>query len=118
MWGDFFWPAIREQPIWGVHPTIPDGFGWHAMESQYIFLLFTSGFVGLLGWLIWWFGSVVWLLGCKRVQQGLSRAIAICTLVLLVVMGIAGLTNEVFTFLGSIDYLWILLGLTANSTYS
>ncbi|MEM7127346.1 MAG: hypothetical protein AAF702_13520 [Chloroflexota bacterium] len=118
VWEELFLPAIWEEPIWGIHPTIPDDFGWHAMESQYIFLLFTGGLVGLVGWLLWLVGSFIWLSQNRATQSGFANTIIVYTLVLLSVMTVAGFTNEVFTFLGTIDYLWILLALTANSSNS
>jgi len=33
----------------------------------------------------------------------------------LVVLTIAGITNEVFSFSGAVDYLWILLGIAAST---
>lgn len=116
IWSEFFWPAIRNNLIWGVRPTIPSGFGWHAPESQYIFLLFSFGMAGLASWIVWWFGSAAWALKKGHDQTGLKRSICNCTVTLLVVMVLAGFTNAVFTFAGSIDYLWMLLGLTASTS--
>lgn len=115
VWREFFWPAIRENPVWGTHPTIPEGFGWHAYESQYIYLLFATGLVGFVSWLLWWLGSYVWLAQQIRHMTGIDRFIGTTTLSLFLVMSIAGLTNAVFTFAGSVDYLWILFALTAAS---
>jgi len=36
-------------------------------------------------------------------------------LVLVIVLSIAGFTNEVFSYAGVADYLWIMLALVANS---
>ncbi len=113
VWQEFFWPAIQKNPIWGTHPTIPEGFGWHAYESQYIYLLFSTGLVGFASWLVWWFGSYSWLIRQLGQVTGVDRFIGTTALALFVVMLIAGLTNAVFTFAGSIDYLWILFALAA-----
>lgn len=113
VWREIFWPAIRENPIWGTHPTIPEGFGWHAYESQYIYLLFATGLVGFSSWLLWWVGSCTWLIRQFGRVTAIDRSIGTTTFALFIAMSIAGLTNAVFTFAGSIDYLWILLALTA-----
>lgn len=115
VWREVFWPAIRENPIWGVDLTIPDTFAWHAFESEYILLLFRSGLVGLVGHLAWVAVTLGWLHRKLCRSAGLSKAVVTAAIALLVVLSVAGLTNAVFRFSGTADYLWMILALVAGS---
>lgn len=115
VWQEFFWPSIRANPIWGTRPTIPAGFGWHAFESQYIGLLFSTGIIGLISWIVWLLGSFSWLLWLQTKMAGFGRSVGSVALVFLAMMAVAGFTNAVFTFAGSVDYLWIMLAITAGT---
>ena len=116
LWRELFFPAIREHFPWPVHPTIPANYGWSTEESQYVMLLFRMGVFGLLGHLGWVGMTLFWLYRRLRKADGLTRAIIVSTITLFVVLSIQGLTNDVFTWVGTIDYVWILLGLVSSST--
>jgi len=115
VWRDVFLPPIRENFPWPVHPTVPASYTWHIEESQYIMLLFRLGLTGLLSHLAWVGLTLAWLSRRFRQSEGFLRGITISVLAILIVLTVDGLTNAVFTFAGTMDYLWILLGLIANS---
>lgn len=115
VWRDIFWPPIRQNFPWPVHPTIPATFAWQFGESQYLMLLFHTGFVSLLAHLAWVGITLAWLYRRLRKSDGFLRAIVASTFAILVVLSIAGLTNSVFTYSGAADYLWIMLALVAGS---
>lgn len=115
VWREVFWPAIRENPVWGVEPMIPENSAWHAFESEYILLLFRSGVVGLVGHLAWVAVTLAWLKQKLRRSAGLTRAVVTAGIALLVVLSVSGLTNAVFRFSGTADYLWMSLALVAGN---
>jgi O-antigen ligase len=114
VWQEIFLPAIRQRFPWPVAPTIPSYFAWQFEESQYLMLLFRTGLAGFIGYLTWIGITIGWLIWSFRRSQGFDKAIASVALTLVIVLVIAGLTNEVFSFAGTIDYLWIMLALVAN----
>lgn len=115
VWREVYWPAIRENLLWGSHLTIPDTFTWQWAESEYLLLLFRFGVIGLLAHLAWVGVTLGWLWRRFRQSDGFLRSMVTCALVILVVLSITGLTNEVLTFSGAADYLWIMLALVAGS---
>ncbi len=114
VWSEIFIPAIKQHFPWPVAPTVPSYFAWQFEESQYILLLFRTGLAGFIGWLSWIGITLVWLYRRYRHSQGFNKSIVSSALTLCVVLVIAGFTNEVFSFSGTIDYLWILLALGAK----
>ena len=115
VWREIFIPAIRQHFPWPVYPTVPSYYAWQFEESQYILLLFRTGLVGFIGYLTWISITIGWLYWSYRRSGGFNKAISSAALTLIVVLVIAGFTNEVFSFAGSIDYLWMMLALVANS---
>jgi hypothetical protein len=115
VWRQIFIPAIVAHFPLAVSPTVPSSYAWGYEESQYISLLFRTGLSGLLGHLAWVGITIGWLWRRRRQSSGLSKRIVAATLAIIIVLSIAGLTNEVFSFAGSADYLWIMLALSASS---
>ncbi|MCS6880712.1 MAG: hypothetical protein RMK84_11370 [Oscillochloridaceae bacterium] len=115
IWRDVFWPLITEQPIFGASLVISDALRWQWTESQYLLLLFNGGLISLLAHLLWVGLMAFWLLRrARRSDDDLVSMLAICGFALLVVSSIAGVTNEVFLFTSSIDYLWIIFALVVQ----
>jgi len=71
--------------------------------------------VSLVGHLLWAGITIAWLYRRVRENFGISRSVIVSALAVLVVLTIAGITNEVFSFSGAVDYLWILLGIAAST---
>lgn len=115
VWGEVFLPALQNHILWGVQPEIPSTAGWQWAENHYLFLLYRGGIFAVLGHLAWVALTLKWLFGFIRRNTGISRSIAISAATILVVLSIMGLTNEVFTFSGVNEYVWILLGIAAGS---
>jgi hypothetical protein len=126
LWDEIFIPAIRRAFPWPVYPVVPDTFLWHTEESQYLYLLFRMGLIGFVGFMGWLGLTFVWLWrglqGIRRENSALSlqHDLILFALALLSVLTISGLTNAVFTYAGTIDYFWMILGLIAagNNTLS
>jgi hypothetical protein len=114
VWQEVFWPVIQENWLWGYRPSL-QALIWKWSESQYLALILRSGIFSLFSHLLWIFITIGWLSKVLSQAQGFSRALATCLLATLVVLSIMGCTNEVFTFSGSIDFTWIMLGLLAGS---
>ncbi len=115
VWRQIFIPAIIEHFPWAVYPTVPSSYAWGYEESQYISLLFRTGLSGLLGHLAWVGITISWLYRTRRQSSGFTNMMITAALTIIILLSIAGLTNEVFSFAGSADYLWIMLALIANS---
>src|SRR5690554_3462277 len=115
LWESTFIPAVREHGIWRLSPDFSDVFQWDYAESQYLYLLLRSGMVSLVGHLLWAGITIAWLYRRVRENFGISRSVIVSALAVLVALTIAGITNEVFSFSGAVDYLWILLGIAAST---
>lgn len=113
IWQQIFIPAIKLHFPWPVYPSVPVNYAWHFEESQYILLLFRTGLIGFLGYMTWIGMTIWWLYRKYRFGSGLSKALASAAVTLVVVLVVAGVTNEVFSFAGTIDYLWIMLALVS-----
>lgn len=116
VWSEVFIPAIRQYFPWPVYPTVPSTYAWQFEESQYILLLFRTGLAGFIGYLTWIAITVGWLYKSYQRSTGFNKSIASAALAIVLMLAIAGFTNEVFSFSGTIDYLWMMLALIANST--
>jgi hypothetical protein len=119
VWKDVFWPVVEKTWLWGFRPVIPSTLSWAYAESEYFLLLIRSGIFSLLAHLLWVGLTLVWLVCIMRTSNGLLRALSTSAFILIIVLSIMGLTNEVFTFSGVVEYLWILLaliGVLGNNT--
>jgi predicted membrane channel-forming protein YqfA (hemolysin III family) len=91
-----------------------EGLTWAFAESEYINLLFRSGLVSLMAHLGWVGIMLAWLRREIRVNHDTARKLAVFMFVMLITLSIMAFTNAVFTYSGTIDYLWIVLGLFVN----
>jgi hypothetical protein len=57
---------------------------------------------------------LVWLARRIRSTSGLPYYLASALFTLLIVLSVMGVANPVFTYSGSIDFLWISLGLATR----
>jgi hypothetical protein len=115
VWQNVFIPPIIKSFPWPVFPSVPTYYTWQNEESQYVLLLFRTGLSGLIGHLAWVGITIGWLARIHRQSSGFTDSMATAALAIIIVLSIAGFTNEVFSFAGSADYLWITLALIANS---
>jgi hypothetical protein len=113
VWRDIFWPVLQKNWLWGYRPKLTD-LAWQYPESIYFAYLLSSGIFALFAHFVWLFVTLAWLWRKIRSRDEMVRTLAIFLVSLLVVLSIMGITNEVFTFSGTVDYLWILLGLVAG----
>lgn len=114
IWQDIYLPAIQQNLVWGVNPTIPMTYSWRHTESQYLTLLFSVGLVGLIAFMAWVGITLSWLMHRFRQHAGLLKPVSVVAIAILLVLSGAGFTNAVFTYSGTADYLWILLALAAH----
>lgn len=113
VWRDIFWPVVQKNWLWGYRPKLTD-LAWQYPESTYFALILSSGIFALLAHFAWLFVTLEWLWKRVHVTDEMVKTLAIFLFTLLIVLSIMGITNEVFTFSGTVDYLWILLGLIAG----
>ncbi len=113
IWNEIYIPAIKQNLLWGVNLTVPDTYSWQFTESQYINLLFSFGLIGFIAFLIWDGIALSWLIRRFRhsLNNGLTKPILAIAITLLITLSGAGFTNAVFTYSGTVEYLWILLAL-------
>ncbi len=113
VWEKFYIPLILRDPIWGVSPTLENVIFAHA-ESQYLYMAFQAGIIAVVSHLAWVGLTLGWLFGTMRRGPLLSRNLAAGAFTLLLVYSLMGITNPVFTYSGSMDFFWIVLGLIVN----
>ena len=118
IWVTDFLPLIKENLWWGVSPSF-ESLPFAFPESQYIYLLIRSGLVGLLAHLTWIGILLVWLSRVyRRGRPSFERSLAAVAITQLVTFSLVGMINPVFTYSGSIDMLWIVLGLIVSAERS
>jgi len=111
VWQEIFLPAVQQNLLWGINPTVPTTYSWQYTESQFITLLFSFGLVGLIAYLAWNAIILTWLNRRFRQRNGILRPVTAIAIAIIIVLFIAGFTNAVFTYSGTADYLWIMLAL-------
>ncbi len=115
VWREIYLPAVQQNLLWGINPTVPTTFSWRYTESQFLTLLFSFGLVGLIAFLAWIGITLTWLFHRFRQHNGMLKSVTAITIAILLVLSAAGFTNAVFTYSGTADYVWIILALvTAN----
>lgn len=119
VWTRYFIPEIAEQPLIGVRPTF-DEVAFPYPESQYIYYLYRSGILSLVGHVLWVVGLLVWLTSVRRREppgpmRNVNRSIALVPIALILVSTLIGAINPVFTYTASMTYFWMILGLVLNS---
>lgn len=115
IWRDVFFPPIRDYFPQAVYPKVPIDYAWLYEESQYIMLLFRTGLAGFVAHLAWVGIIVFWLSRRLLKSDGFMKSVTASALTIVLVLSIAGFTNAVFNYSGSIDYMWILFALVASS---
>jgi hypothetical protein len=115
IWRDVFIPPIRDHFPQAVYPKVPATFTWLFEESQYIMLLFRTGLAGISAHFVWVGIIVYWLFRRLRQSDGFMKSLVASALTIVLVLSVAGFTNAVFNYSGSIDYMWILFALVASS---
>lgn len=115
VWWDVYLPRISESPWWGVRPSFA-GLAWPHPESQYIGYLYRSGAVSLLAHVVWLALTAAWLVRTLRGRApgGPGRGLLLTALSMVLVLSLVGIINPVFTYTGTMDYFWIILGLIVN----
>ncbi len=114
VWREVFWPVVKETWLWGYRPSLA-ALSWQYSENQYLTLILRGGMVALTAHIAWLIITLAWLKNVALKGAEITRSIAIILIASLVVLSLMGLTNEVFTFSGTIEYVWIMLGLAAGS---
>lgn len=117
LWDEYFIPSIANSPVWGVSPT-SDHILYQHPESQYVYLLFRSGAISLVAHVLWIALLVGWLALHVRQRKALSGRLAAATIALLIVLSVMGITNPVFTYSGTSEFLWMNLGLVVSEGIS
>ncbi len=118
LWETIFLPALERNNnwIWGINPNLTGGvFTWAWTENQYLYLLVRSGVISLIGHLLWVAITAAWLYRRAKHSTGLARVLSVSLFSLLCALTIMGMSNEVFTNSGSIDYFWMLLGIAVKA---
>jgi hypothetical protein len=110
IWRDIFGPVLKKDWLWGYGPTLT-GLAWLYPESIYYSYLLTGGIFSLFSHFIWLFITIGWLWKRLYIKDEMVKTIAAFLVTMLIVLSVMGITNEVFTFSGTVDYFWILLGL-------
>lgn len=116
VWTQVYFPEIAREPLWGVRPTFED-LAFPSPESQYVYYLYRSGGISLLGHALWLGAIVAWgVRTLLRRTRDLGTSLVLLVLALVVVYSVIGIINPVFTYSGSIDYFWLLLGIAAAAS--
>lgn len=114
VWKDVFFPILARNWLWGVQPIIPANSAWAYAENHYVYVLYRGGTIALASHFIWISGTLFWLFSMFRRKTGIVRALTSTSIAMFIVMTIMALTNEVFTYSGVVDYMWIFLGIIAS----
>jgi hypothetical protein len=113
IWERIYLPMVERNLLTGVQPTMQN-VTWAWAESQYIYLLFRSGLLSLIGHLLWVGICATWFYRRFKRTEGNQQALSVTLFALFIVLSIMGVTNEVFTLTGSAKYMWIMFGLASK----
>lgn len=113
VWTKIYLPIISKHLWWGWAPTF-ESVSWGWAESQYLFLLFRSGIFSLIAHLAYVGLLIGWAWSNIKKPDGLKRRASIAVFALLLLLSIMSFTNEVFTSSGTIDFLWMIIGMFAG----
>ncbi len=113
LWTTIFIPLMEKYWLFGYQPNFVT-LSWQWAESQYLFLMLRAGIFALLAHLAWIGLTLAWLMRRFRAESGFTRAFAVSLFAILIALSIMGFTNEVFTYSGVIDYIWMGLGMLAG----
>ncbi len=113
LWNTIFLPLMSKNWLWGYTANFVS-LSWQWAESQYLFLMLRSGIFSLLAHLVWVGLTLYWLASKFRSGSAFIRSFAVSLFAILIALSVMGFTNEVFTYSGVIDYVWIGLGLLAG----
>ncbi len=113
LWKSIFIPLMQKYWLWGFQANFAT-LSWQWAESQYLFLMLRSGIFSLLAHLAWVGLTLFWLMRKFRDQSQFKRSFAVSLFAILIALSVMGFTNEVFTYSGVIDYVWIGLGMLAG----
>ena len=114
IWEEIFLPVVARHPLGAIYPTL-QGVSWGYAESQYIGLHYRTGLFSLLAHLTWVTMTLVWLYPRLKRQDSMTGTPVMTVFTVLILLSVMGLTNEVFTYSGVMDYLWILLALASST---
>lgn len=115
LWKTIFIPLAKQYWLWGYRASFTR-LAWAWAESQYLFLLLRTGIWSLLAHFAWVGLTLSWLVRKLKTKDPLAQSLATGLFSILIVLSIMGFTNEVFTYSGVMDYVWIALGLLAGSS--
>ncbi len=113
LWTTIFIPLMKKYWLLGYQPNFVT-LSWQWAESQYLFLMLRAGIFALLAHLTWIGLTLFWLARRFRSNSSFTRAFTASLFAILIALSIMGFTNEVFTYSGVIDYVWIGLGMLAG----
>ncbi|MGJ3237995.1 MAG: O-antigen ligase family protein [Anaerolineae bacterium] len=113
-WNDIYIPLVAEDPIWGAVASF-EQYSFAHVDSQYLEMLISKGFVSLIAFIIWLGFILIWLLYVFRHESTIMSSLALATITCFLVMILMGITNPVFAYAGVMDYLWIYIALIAGS---
>ncbi len=109
LWRDIYLPAIQKNLFWGINPTVPAYYTWKFTESQYLDLLFSFGLVGFISYLAWNAITLNSLVLRFYEHGGFLRTVTAIAIVIVIVLFVAGFSNAVFEYSGTVEYMWIML---------
>jgi len=112
VWQEIYLPAVQKNLFWGINPTVATTLSWQYTESQYFSLLFRNGLIGFIAFFAWIGITLIWLIRRFRQHHGLLKPVTAIVITIIIILTITGFTNEVFSYAGTADYMWILLALT------
>lgn len=115
VWRDVFWPLIQESWLWGFAPVFPANLSWGYAESQYINLLLVGGIWALLTHLLWVLMTLRWAFRMAFSSRTIAQPLATSLFAAVTAMSIMGITNAVFTYSGTNEYLWMISGLIGGA---
>jgi len=114
LWQDIYLPAIQKNLFWGINPTVPAYYTWKFTESQYLDLLFSFGLVGFVSYLFWNVMTLNSLVLRFYDHGNFLRTVTAIAIVIIIVLFVAGFSNAVFAYSGTVEYMWIILALVTT----
>jgi hypothetical protein len=110
-----FWPAVQDNLLFGVAPSISADLVWRFPENQVMFLLYQGGLLYVGAYLLFMGVVLRQTWRYQRQVQGAALAIARTAFTAWLLMLVLGLFDPHLTMAGEADAAWALLALASGA---
>jgi hypothetical protein len=112
---NIFWPAVQDDLVFGVAPSISPELAWQFPENQQMYLLYQGGLIYVAAYFVfmWIVLSACW--GFLKRLDGPALAVGRAAFIAWLLMLVLGIFDTHLTMAGEADAAWTLLALATGA---